>query len=258
MTVPVIPVLDVKAGRAVHAVGGRRDHYAPVRSVLHASPDPVALARAFRDRLGLRRLYLADLDAIAGAPPDLALYRSIQSPGVDLWVDAGLRNVRSARALLSAGVSTVVVGLETTGGPSALTAILHEVDPRRVVFSLDLRDGRPVTAPGSDWPVSDPIGLASCAISSGLRRVILLDLSRVGRGQGVGTLPLAERLSAEHPGLEITVGGGIAGSQDLRQLEGTVVSSVLLASALHDGRISVQDLREKSGGMRAYRIPGRE
>ena len=63
----VIPVLDLKDGRAVHAKGGRRDHYRPIQSILHPTSDPIALARAFRAGLGLHTLYLADLDAITGS-----------------------------------------------------------------------------------------------------------------------------------------------------------------------------------------------
>ena len=66
----VIPVIDLKGGMAVHAVGGRRDQYRPLRSVWQASASPIALAAALRDDLGIDRLYLADLDAIEGRPPD--------------------------------------------------------------------------------------------------------------------------------------------------------------------------------------------
>ena len=65
----VIPVLDLKNGRAVAAFAGQRDHYQPVRSILHATSNPLDLARAIRETLGLRTLYLADLDAIAGNAP---------------------------------------------------------------------------------------------------------------------------------------------------------------------------------------------
>ena len=46
----IVPVLDLKGGVAVHAVRGERQSYAPVRSVLSPSADPVALARAFQER----------------------------------------------------------------------------------------------------------------------------------------------------------------------------------------------------------------
>ena len=41
----VIPVLDVKNGQAVHAVGGIRSHYRPLQSLLHPSCDPLELVR---------------------------------------------------------------------------------------------------------------------------------------------------------------------------------------------------------------------
>ena len=42
----VVPVLDIKNGRAVHAVQGKRAHYGPLRSVLHGSDDPIGIASA--------------------------------------------------------------------------------------------------------------------------------------------------------------------------------------------------------------------
>src|SRR5262249_5179641 len=66
----IIPVLDLKGGLAVHAIGGNRDHYRPLRTPLHADSQPLGVARGFRDVLHFRELYLADLDAIAGDTPD--------------------------------------------------------------------------------------------------------------------------------------------------------------------------------------------
>ena len=95
----VVPVIDLKGGRAVHAIGGRRDQYQPLRSVWQASPLPIPLAVALRDGLGLDSLYLADLDAIAGGPR-ISLYRGLADLGLDLWIDAGLRDARSPDPLL--------------------------------------------------------------------------------------------------------------------------------------------------------------
>src|SRR5438445_9777678 len=57
----VIPVIDLKGGMAVHAVGGRRDQYRPLRSVWQGSPSPIELAAALRSGLGIDCIYLADL-----------------------------------------------------------------------------------------------------------------------------------------------------------------------------------------------------
>src|SRR6266498_930292 len=103
----IIPVLDLAGGVAVHARAGERARYQPVRSVL--SPDcigdPLALLRAFRERLGAERCYLADLDAIGGgAVQGGVLRRLVQLEGARggaLLVDAATHSPDGALELLS-------------------------------------------------------------------------------------------------------------------------------------------------------------
>ena len=59
---------------------------------------PLALAAALRDGLGIDCLYLADLDAIEGRPPDLALLDDLAEEGLELWLDAGVRDRRALDA----------------------------------------------------------------------------------------------------------------------------------------------------------------
>jgi phosphoribosylformimino-5-aminoimidazole carboxamide ribotide isomerase len=247
MPLRVIPVLDLKGGQAVRAVGGDRAHYQPLRTRLHADSEPLGVARGFRDVLNLRELYLADLDAIAGAPPSCSLYRSIRALGLDLWVDAGIRDRTALGPLRAAGVSSLVVGLETVRGPTALAAICSEIGPEPLVFSLDLRAGLALVGDGSGWGTSDPFTIACSTIALGIRRLLILDLARVGTGRGSGTSTLLARLHTEHPDIEITVGGGIADRAEVRALAQAGASAVLLGSALHDGRIGARELSELSG-----------
>jgi phosphoribosylformimino-5-aminoimidazole carboxamide ribotide isomerase len=234
----IIPVLDLKAGQAVHAEAGDRAHYQPLRSVLHGGADPIALARACREVLGADELYLADLDAIAGAPPALGIYQELAEVIPTLWVDAGVRDRSDVPPLLDAGASTVVAGLETLHGPSALAEVVARTGAARIVFSLDLRAGRPLIDTSSSWGTSDPRLLAGMALALGARRLLLLDLARVGTGRGTGTIPLLRALVASSsPAPEIAVGGGIAGPADLPPLARAGAAAVLIGSALHDGRI---------------------
>ena len=243
MPLRVIPVLDLKAGRAVHAIGGDRDHYHPLRTRLHADSEPLGVARAFRDVLNLHEVYVADLDAIAGGAPSYSLYRAIGALGLGLWVDAGVRDRTALAPLLAAGVSSLIVGLETVHGPRALAGIVSELSPQQLVFSLDLRDGLPlIGGDPAEWGTADAFSLACSAVAHGIRRVLVLDLARVGTGQGTGTMTLLKRLREDDLDLEITVGGGIAHRDELLALAQAGADAILVGSAFHDGRLGVADL----------------
>ena len=206
-------------------------------------PTRSGLAAAIRDALGIREVYMADLDAISGGPPSLGLYRDLAALGLSSWIDAGLRGKSGVASHLGEqGVEKVVIGLETVAGKEGLHQICREAGPGRVVFSLDLRDGRPVVAPSADWSGDDPTRIVASAVEVGVGVVILLDLARVGGGQGVGTIDLLERLAHDYPQVEWVVGGGIGGRDDIERLGRSGASAVLIASAIHDGRITSADL----------------
>jgi phosphoribosylformimino-5-aminoimidazole carboxamide ribotide isomerase len=236
----VVAVLDLQDGQVVRGVGGRRQDYRPIVSRLTSGASPVDVARGLRDHLGLQELYLADLDAISGARPALETISALQHEGFQLWVDVGLRKAADAHCLIQAGVATVVAGLETLSGPDELAALAAELG-NRLVFSLDLRNGKPL---GDRWRwESDAWSIARQALAQGVRRLLVLDLARVGLGAGIGTEELCARLAAVHPGLDLSAGGGVRGRDELERLQTAGVSVALVASALHDGRLTRADLQ---------------
>jgi phosphoribosylformimino-5-aminoimidazole carboxamide ribotide isomerase len=246
----IIPVLDLARGVAVHARAGDRATYQPVRSVLlpDCVGDPLALIRAFRERLGAGRCYLADLDAIGGGALQSSMLRRLaeMEGGLTgpLLVDAGTRSPDGALELLSLGVSEVVVGLETLRAFADLAAVLDSVGPHRVVFSLDLRMGHPIFHPDVGHAgdlAADALSLASQAIESGATSLLVLDLGRVGTGRGVD-LGLFERLRRRLPGIRLLAGGGVRSRQDLDRMRDAGCDGALVASALHDGSVSASDV----------------
>lgn len=250
----IIPVLDLKGGQAVHAVAGDRAHYRPVRSVLHPGPDALGLARAYRERLGVTELYLADLDAIGGGRPACEAYEAIAGLGTRLWIDAGIRGGRDLDARpgqggpLPAGDGHVlIVGLETIAGPAALREVGERVGAQRLAFSLDLRAGRPLVATGAAWGTADPLRIAGWAVGLGILRLVVLDLARVGTGRGLGTLGLLRALRRDHPAVELVAGGGISGPAELDELA-EVAAAALVGSALHDGRLDADHLVRYAAG----------
>ena len=138
--------------------------------------------------------------------------------------------------LAAAEIDTVIAGLETISGPEVLGAICARLGSNRVVFSLDMKDG---AAFGSvaKWQASDARLIAFQAIKVGVRRLLLLDLARVGMGGGTGTEQLCQEVLHQHPELEVIAGGGVRDVDDLRRLSEVGCAAVLVASSLHDGRL---------------------
>jgi phosphoribosylformimino-5-aminoimidazole carboxamide ribotide isomerase len=237
----ILPVLDLKQGKVVRGIAGRRHEYRPIVSRLTPSCEPLEVARAFRTHFGLSELYLADLDAIRGAPPVLPVYAALRGDGFHLWVDAGIREAADALALAQAELEGIVLGLETVSGPDTLEELCRKLGEKRLIFSLDLRGGQPLTN-SSRWTAADAWSIAVQAVTCGVRRLIVLDLARVGVNEGPGTEELCGRLVRAFPEVEVTAGGGVRDVTDLQRLRDRGVSAVLVASALHDGRLRRADL----------------
>lgn len=238
-------MLDLRGGLAVHARGGRRDAYAPVEAgpLLGRAGDAVGLASAYLSaHVGLRELYVADLDAVAGARPGWELLARLATLGAPLWVDAGVRSADRARDLVRLGVSRVVAGLETLESMRELAAIADALGGAdRLAFSLDLRDGIP-QAESSALGRATPAALAAEAAECGAGTVIVLDLARVGSGRGVDELLLRELRDVLPPECALVAGGGVRDRRDLEALAAVGCDAVLVASALLDGGLGAADV----------------
>jgi phosphoribosylformimino-5-aminoimidazole carboxamide ribotide isomerase len=212
----VVPVIDLKGGKAVHAVRGERERYRPVG-------DPLALARRFRHE----ELYVADLDAITGAGDNDAVIRALAREA-RVMVDAGVSEPKRARALLDLGVGRVVVGTETLDDADTLDRLLPDA-----VVSVDLRDGRTLSRDPrlAGLPALDAVALLQ---RPGLREVIVLDLARVGAGAGPDVATI-EEIHAAYPELDLLAGGGVRDAGDLRALARAGATGALVATALHRG-----------------------
>lgn len=242
----IIPVIDLKRGdlkhgQVVHAVAGRRHEYRPITSVLCGDSSPASVGAAFR-RLGFPEAYVADLDAIAGGPPNYEAYERLFSCGLELLLDAGLADAHRAAEVerFSAGgrrLAGLIVGLESLASRQDLVASLEAVGIARLIFSLDLRAGRPVTQV-AEWQTCSAEAIANEVVGLGIQRLIVLDVASVGVGAGVSTLALCRRLRQAHGAVEIISGGGVRDCDDLERMAAAGCDAALVASALHDGRLT--------------------
>lgn len=227
----IVPVLDLKRGIVVHARRGDRAGYAPLRSPLVDGSEPVAVARALCAYTGSDRLYVADLDAIAGAPVDVETLRRLAAVA-ELWVDAGATTAARAAALGSTGVARNVIGTESLsdagyeagGGPAP-------------VLSVDLRDGV-LISPRPRLAGGDPTAAIGLVHELGARELLVIDLARVGSRAGP-PLEAVTALAAALPGVDVYAGGGVRDDRDLEALARAGAAGALVATALHAGAITI-------------------
>lgn len=236
----VLPVIDLLNGIVVRGVAGQRSQYQPLRSMLTASAQPLDVARSLRSTFGFTEIYLADLDAILHERPNWSSYRELVDDGFHLRIDAGIRDVEQSLRVRQMGAEPVI-GLELCPSPDVLAKIVT-ANEGWITFSLDLMDGRPILCSGAKGWNDTPLEVARQSIAAGVASMILLDLSDVGTSSGGRTEPLCRSLASEFPSLKLICGGGVRGPQDLKNFKGAGACGMLVASALHDGRLTAEDL----------------
>jgi phosphoribosylformimino-5-aminoimidazole carboxamide ribotide isomerase len=226
----IIPVIDLKGGHVVRARAGARAHYAPIETPLTPTSQPRDIVAGFRALHPFRKIYIADLDAITGVGDHAAMIAELEGvfPDIEFWVDSGIATGSQAANWLSWHRGALVIGSESLSD-SATSPRLK--DESRRVLSLDFRGD----------VFQGPADLASNT-SLWPDRIIVMTLAKVGTGRGPDFQRLGE-IRARAPKHEIYAAGGVRNGDDLRALAKAGIAGALVATALHDGKITKQDLR---------------
>lgn len=230
----VVPVIDIRGGVVVHATGGDRDGYRPIVTPLAEGSDPVAVVAGFRGLYPFSLAYVADLDGIAGRPRNLQTLADLASTFTDvtLWVDAGSRRSAHLVPLLEFDRVVPVIGSETLASIDDLSGIAALADTRGGwVLSLDFK---------ADAFLGPPALLAEPALWP--RRVVVMTLAAVGADAGPDLARVRQIKSLAGEGRQVFAAGGVRHAADLDALAEAGAVGVLVASALHAGKIKAGDL----------------
>lgn len=233
----LIPVIDLKGGRVVHARRGARDTYAPIRSTLATGAQPVEIATALLRLHPFQTLYLADLDAIQRRGDNLGAIEAIHAafPAVELWVDAGIANLTAYSAWRAHGLGRAVIGTECMPETALIDVLLSGDHGWNPILSLDFGATGPL-GPAELFERPDPWP----------KDVIAMTLARVGSDVGPDAKTLAAIIALAGD-RRVHAAGGIRGLDDLALVHGLGAAGALIASSLHDGRLRAADLRRIAG-----------
>jgi HisA/HisF family protein len=223
----IIPVLDLKHGKVVRARAGDRANYQPIVTPLSPTSDAADVLRGLTGLAPFSTVYIADLDAITGEGSHGAVLRDLAAaaPDIEFWLDGGFASIEAARAGLPAQM-TPVFGSESLAEVEVLAAARKNFGPGGLILSLDYR------ASGFMGPAE-----IEHRVELWPSRIILMTLDRVGTGAGPDLDALAA-LVERAGGRAVFAAGGVRGEDDLARLREIGVAGVLVATALHDGRLS--------------------
>lgn len=216
----IIPVIDLKDGQVVHAVGGHRALYQPIDRVSRITQhsDLQSVIAAFDALIAFDCCYIADLNAISGNGNHQIQIEALANRRADLtiWLDDG--QIWPCRPHRHANVLRVI------GSESQITPITP-VDAD-CILSLDYKNAQPAGHPS--W-----FSQSDCWPS----QVVAMTLNRVGSDSGPDYAKLTQLIEA-HPNQRWIAAGGVRDHSDLEQLTEIGITAALVATALHNGRLS--------------------
>ena len=220
----IIPVIDVMGGKVVHARGGKRAEYRPLESILTTSHDPIEVIKDLLAFMPFSTIYIADLDAIMNGKRNNALYSALSRAysHINLYLDAGVTDKLSWQSLMTNENIFPVIGSETLLESDWLAdAEVH----KKSILSLDFKRG-------------DFLGEEQLLNTPDLwpEQIIAMNLDCIGAESGPDLELLADLNNKSN--CSIIAAGGVRAEQDLMALQQRGIKRVLVASALHNGRIN--------------------
>ena len=255
----VVPVLDLMIGQIVLAKAGNRDEYRPVETPLTFSSQPLDVAKAIFSQTSCDWLYLADIDSFAGANLNWRVYNQLLNHGFGLWIDAqwlkGDRLSQIAEKIEKRERLKIILSSEALSSVDQFSKFEElkaiGIDP---IFSLDQKGGSTITQ--GEMTELSSLEMVQKAYEHGVRNLIVLDLDSVGTMNGVGSIdegvvPLIREIKSQLGDIHVISGGGIKGVEDVQALLEIGCQHVLVASAIHQRKLTPDDI----GSFRSQMAP---
>jgi phosphoribosylformimino-5-aminoimidazole carboxamide ribotide isomerase len=232
----IIPAVDIKNGRCVRLVQGRKED----ETVF--SNDPAAMAQKWA-RAGAELIHVIDLDgAFEKSPQNLAAIKNIlKTIDIPIQLGGGIRDEQTACRFLNLGVQKVIIGTEALKNPAWVARIAKQ-HPGRVIVGIDARNGLVAIEGWTETTATKAVELAKRFEGCGLAAINFTDIQR----DGMQTGPNIEetRKLAEAVDIPVVASGGVATIQDIQDLlplEPCGVIGVITGKALYSGTLDFKE-----------------
>lgn len=230
----IIPAIDLQDGCVVRFVQGKFNKKIYSRDAVKTAKHWV--------KSGAKWLHIVDLDgAFSGKPKNLNIVKKI-AKAVDVPIEfgGGIRDLQSAKEVLTAGIKRVVLGTMAVEDKTFLKKAFAKFK-EKIIISIDARNGRVMT---KGWKEAnkrkDAVSFARELKEIGFKQAIYTDTLKDGTLSGPNIKGLKELL--KKAGLNIIASGGISSLDDisrLKSLEKDGVIGVIIGKALYEGKFTL-------------------
>ncbi len=236
----VIPCLDVDAGRVVKGTRFKD---------LRDAGDPVAMASRY-DREGADELVFLDITAtIEGRQATLdVISTTAEQVFIPLTVGGGVQDEDGVNALLRAGADKVSLNSAAVRDPEMLARCADRFGTQCMVIAIDARrrgDGWEVVIDAGRTAVDrDAVEWAAEATTErGAGEVLVTSMDRDGTGEGYD-LELLRAITGAVTVPVVASGGAGELEHFAAALQDGGADAVLAASRLHDGELTIRQIKE--------------
>lgn len=232
----VIPAIDIKDGKCVRLLQGRRED----ETVF--SNNPVAMAQHWEEE-GAELLHLVDLDgAFEGVPRNLSIVRNIiESIDIPVELGGGIRTREMIEHALKIGVYRVILGTLALKNPDFVESVC-EKHGSRIAVGIDAKDGMVATHGWLEVSEKQAWEFASEMQERGVQTIIYTDIKRDGMLKGPNIE--ATRKIAQAVKVDVIASGGISSIDDImavKSLESLGVTGVISGKALYTGKLNLRE-----------------
>ncbi len=237
----IIPVIDILNSRAVHAKKGERAKYKLLKSSLFQTSNPVEIIHIIKNKFDFDEFYIADLDSIIKQTPNFQILKEVLNiSDIEVILDPGIADLKDILQFSKFKIKSLILGLETIKNYEIISHGVQILSQDKIIVSIDMYKGQ-ILSNAKYIKNQKPLRIIKKIESLGIKNIILLDLYRVG--QKIGGIPPMYLDILQNFNGHIFVGGGIKDNSDILKYKENDFSGVLIATALYDGTINIEKLK---------------
>ena len=236
----VIPAIDIKDKKCVRLFKGQESQV----TVYHENPLDAA---SFFQEMGSKELHIVDLNGAFGSGENSEIIKHIiHSVDMKVQIGGGIRSLERAEEVFSWGANRLIVGTKAIMDPEFVVDLVDRIGKEHVCVAVDY-EGETVLVKGwkeaSSWNIFD--------------FAKLLEKRRAGwilftHSQADGTLDGISKEQLETTKrmtdtiqIPIIAAGGIAGLEDLTNLEHIGCAAAVTGKAIYENRFDLEEIFRK-------------